>query len=116
MTGDSARPTLTPQHEGRPNNLDSWYRRRHHGLVARRDRLLDRMRANPKGDWRVAQFKTIADRWGVAHRQPGTSHVVLLPGKGPILSVPAQRPIKPVYVRRFVAMIAGQRENAEDGT
>jgi hypothetical protein len=73
--------------------------------VASLDRLLARMRNNPKGDWRIEQLKAIADRYGIAHRQPGTSHVTFRPPRGDKLTVPAQRPIKPVYVRRFLAML-----------
>jgi hypothetical protein len=47
--------------------------------MASLDRLLARMRNNPKGDWRIEQFKAIADRYGIAHRQPGTTHVTFPP-------------------------------------
>lgn len=69
------------------------------------NRLLARMRRNPRGDWRIGQLKTIADRHGIPYRQPGTSHVIFAPPGRNVLSVPARRPIKPVYVRQFVAMI-----------
>jgi hypothetical protein len=62
-------------------------------------------RPNPRADWRIEQLKAIADRFGVAHRQPGTSHVTFRPPRGEKLTVPAQRPIKPVYVRKFLALI-----------
>ncbi len=39
------------------------------------------------------------------YRQPGASHVVFsFPGFDP-LSVPAKKPIKPIYVRLFVKLI-----------
>jgi len=63
------------------------------------------MRRNPKADWRIEQLKAIADRYGVAHRQQGSSHVTFRPPRGEKLTVPAQRPIKPVYVRKFLALI-----------
>ena len=69
------------------------------------DRLLAQMRNNPKGDWRIEQLKAVADRYGIAYRQPGTSHVTFRPPRGDKLTVPARRPIKPVYVRRFLAML-----------
>jgi hypothetical protein len=42
--------------------------------MIRPDKLLARMRRNPRGDWRIEQLKTIADRHGIPYRQPGTSH------------------------------------------
>jgi hypothetical protein len=50
--------------------------------MASLDRLLARMRNNPKGDWRIEQLKAIADRHGIAHRQPGTRHVTFRPPRG----------------------------------
>ncbi len=42
---------------------------------------------------------------GLDYRQPGASHVVFsFPGFDP-LSVPAKKPIKPIYVRLFVKLI-----------
>jgi hypothetical protein len=73
------------------------------------DKLLARMRRNPRADWRIEQLKTIADRHGIPFRQPGTSHVIFAPPGKNVLSVPAHRPIKPVYVRQFVAMIDALR-------
>jgi hypothetical protein len=73
--------------------------------MARVDKLLAAMRRNPRGDWRIEQLKAIADRHGVSYRQPGTSHVTFRRAGGAKLTVPAQRPIKPVYIRKFLAMI-----------
>ena len=73
--------------------------------MARVEKLLERMRSNPAGDWRIEDLKKIADRLGISYRQPGTSHVTFRHGSGRLLTVPARKPIKPVYVREFVAMI-----------
>jgi hypothetical protein len=46
--------------------------------------------------------------WLRARRRPGRggSHVIFsAPGVREIVSVPAKRPIKPVYVKQFVALI-----------
>jgi hypothetical protein len=77
--------------------------------MARLDKLLDAMRRNPRGDWRIEDLRAVADRFGVPHRQPGTSHVTFAPEGAPLVTVPAHKPIKPVYVRRFVAMIDALR-------
>jgi hypothetical protein len=78
--------------------------------MARPDTLLEAMRPNPRGDWRIEDLRVIADRYGVPHRRPGTSHVTFAPEGAPLLTVPAHKPIKPVYVRRFAAMIDALRD------
>jgi predicted RNA binding protein YcfA (HicA-like mRNA interferase family) len=46
--------------------------------------------------------------------KPGGSHVVFEhPRLAEALSVPARRPIKPVYIRRFVALIDAVRTSDE---
>ena len=82
--------------------------------MTRSDKLLAAMRRNPRADWRIEQLKTIADRFGVAHRQPGTSHVTFRPPRGEKLTVPAQRPIKPVYIRKFLALIDALETTNDD--
>ena len=68
------------------------------------EKTIQKMRNNPR-DWRIDDLKCIADRVGLDYRQPGTSHVTFsYPGLNP-LPVPADRPIKPVYVRLFVELI-----------
>ena len=72
----------------------------------RASKLLGEMRRNPKGDWRIEQLDTVARAYEVNVRRGRGSHVVFEHPKSPdALSVPARRPIKPVYVRRFVALI-----------
>ena len=73
--------------------------------MSRLDKLLADMRNNPRGDWRIEQLKALADRYGIAHRQHGTSHVTFRPLRGNKLTVPARKPVKPIYVRRFIAML-----------
>jgi hypothetical protein len=72
--------------------------------VAARKRL-ERMRANPR-DWRIEDVEAVARAVGANIRRPSGSHVVLehpLSAQG--LSVPARRPIKPVYIDKLVARI-----------
>ena len=70
------------------------------------DKLLDKMRNNPR-DWRIDDLISVAGRYGLEIRNSGGSHHVFSARGAPdSLSVPAHRPIKPVYVKRFVAMIA----------
>jgi len=73
-------------------------------------KLLDAMRRNPL-DWRIGQLQTVARQFDVAVRCEGGSHHVFSHSVVPdILSVPAKRPIKPVYVRRFVALVDKVKE------
>ncbi len=69
------------------------------------DKILDRMRNNPR-DWRIDDLVTVAGRYGIEVRNNGGSHHVFsAPGAADSLCVPAHRPVKPVYVKRFIAMI-----------
>jgi len=62
------------------------------------------MRHNTR-DWSIAQMKTLAEGYGVDWRQPGMSHVTFsYPGRPP-LTLPAHKPIKPIYVTRFVDLL-----------
>jgi hypothetical protein len=68
------------------------------------DKTLARMRVNPR-DWRIEDLKTVARRHGLSWKQPGTSHVTFRAPSGGKVTVPARKPIKPIYVRQFVALI-----------
>ena len=72
--------------------------------MTKADKLLERMRNNPR-DWSIEDLKTLATRHGIEWRQPGTSHVTFSRHGITPLTVPAHKPIKPIYVSRFVAMI-----------
>jgi hypothetical protein len=67
-------------------------------------KILGRMRNKPTG-WRIEDLKTVADRFKIEYRPPGTSHVTFRHPSGAKLTVPARRPIKPVYVKIFLEMI-----------
>jgi hypothetical protein len=72
----------------------------------RASKLLSEMSRNPKADWRIEQLDTVARAYEVNVRRARGSHVVFEHATlSYALSVPARRPIKPVYVRRFVALI-----------
>ena len=71
------------------------------------DKLLARMKNNPRGDWQISQVETLAKRYGFWMSRPsgGGSHVTLRHDSGARLSIPARRPIKPVYIRQLVRLI-----------
>lgn len=68
-------------------------------------KILAKMRRNPH-DWRIEDFKVVAAKFGIEHDQHGTSHVVFRHASVGRLSVPARRPIKPVYVRLFLEFVS----------
>jgi len=67
-------------------------------------KTLQKMRNNAR-DWRIEDLMVIADRVGIVYRQRGTSHVTFRAGNGKRAIVPANRPVKPEYVRDFVALV-----------
>ena len=70
-------------------------------------KMLQRMRKNRLG-WRIEELQVVAEANFVEWRRPGRggSHVIFsAPGVREIVSVPAKRPIKPVYIKQFVALI-----------
>jgi len=72
-------------------------------------KLLDAMRNNPR-DWRMAQLLTVARQFDIETRNDGGSHHVFAHAAVPgIVTVPAHRPIKPVYVRQFLALIQARK-------
>jgi hypothetical protein len=71
------------------------------------------MRSNPR-DWRIASLEAVAAAHGVNIRKLGGSHVVFEHhAVTEAVTVPARRPIKPVYVRRFVAFMEAVRASNE---
>jgi|LauGreSBDMM110SN_4_FD.fasta_scaffold353072_1 hypothetical protein len=73
--------------------------------MSRIDKKLESMRNSPQKDWKIEDLKTIADRFDIKYRQPGTSHVTFVCFNNSFLTVPARKPIKAIYIRRFVEMI-----------
>lgn len=74
------------------------------------EKLLARMRNNFR-DWRIEDLKSVAGRYGIDWRNEGGSHHVFsFPGVEDDVCVPAHRPIKPVYVRQFLALLDKAKE------
>ena len=74
------------------------------------EKLPTRMRNNSR-DWRIDDLKSVANRLGIDWRNEGGSHHVFsYPGVEEDVCVPAHRPIKPVYVRQFVAVVDRAKE------
>ena len=60
---------------------------------------------NPR-DWRIDSLEVIAKRLDIQVRKSRGSHVVFMHEDSEIVvTVPAKRPIKPVYINQFLALI-----------
>ena len=74
------------------------------------DKTLEKMRHNPK-DWRIQEIETVAEKYGISVRKGKGSHVVLEhPSWVELLTVPAHRPIKQIYVKKLVRLIEDMRQ------
>lgn len=73
--------------------------------MSKTEKTLSKMRDNPR-DWQIADLELIADRFRVTIRKGKGSHVTFgHPNWTEILTVPAHRPIKPIYIKKFVMLI-----------
>ena len=74
--------------------------------MARGEKLLERMRANPR-DWRIGDVEVVCRAFALDFdRPPGGSHYgVSEPTQRLHLTIPFKRPIKPVYIRRLVRFV-----------
>jgi len=75
------------------------------------EKLLERMRRNPRGDWRMDNLLTIARRMNIEVRNSDDSHHVFsFPGIEEDVTVPYKRPIKAVYIKKFFALVNAVKE------
>jgi hypothetical protein len=81
------------------------------------EKLLERMRNNPGGDWDIDDIERVCS--GVPDTQlhapkRGSHYTVSHPKLRDILTIPAKRPLKGVYVKRFVSMMDSIIEEGDD--
>lgn len=73
--------------------------------MSKLDKLLEKMRNNPR-DWQLADIEIIADRIGIIARRGKGSHVSFTHEKWiNILTIPAHKPLKPIYVKKFISLV-----------
>lgn len=76
----------------------------------KRAKLLDAMRNNPR-DWRMDDLLVVAKQFDIECRNNGGSHHVFgFSGVEMDVTVPAHRPIKPVYIRQFLLLVDAVKE------
>jgi hypothetical protein len=69
------------------------------------EKMIRKMRNNPK-DWKLDSLESLAKRLNIQTRKSGGSHVVFMHSKSNlVVTVPAKRPIKAVYINQFLALI-----------
>ena len=68
-------------------------------------RLLERMSANPRADWTIDNVLTIARQFDLTVRSAGSHYSFGHADLDTICTVVARKPIKPVYIRKFVDFI-----------
>lgn len=70
------------------------------------NKILKKMKDNPLNNWVINDLETVARHFEISIRKSGGSHVIFQHNKWvEALSVPARRPIKPVYIKRFLSLI-----------
>ena len=70
-------------------------------------KTIERMRANPRADWQISDVEKACREAGVACMKPanGSHYKIGNPKGGRRLTIPARRPIKPVYVTMLVQFL-----------
>lgn len=71
--------------------------------------LLEAMRRNPVGDWRIEDVEKLCRQHGLTCRPPsggGSHYKVSHPASPAILAVPRARPVKAVYIRQLVDLVS----------
>lgn len=70
-------------------------------------KTIDRMRSNPKADWHISDVEKACREAGVSCMKPanGSHYKIGNPKTGRRLTIPARRPIKPVYITMLVQFL-----------
>lgn len=84
--------------------------------MAKATKIFERMEANPGDNWRIDQIISVADAEKLIVRRPsnGSHYTFASQYLQSILTVPHKRPIKALYVKKFVAMVKSHRDAKEE--
>ncbi|WP_417240604.1 hypothetical protein [Celeribacter halophilus] len=89
--------------------------------MAKKKDILDRMEASPQNDWKIEDFQKVADQIGLGFKKPtrGSHYTASSVHSEMIETIPYKRPIKAVYVRKFVRLaryhIRAEQNNEREG-
>ena len=85
--------------------------------MARSPKILQQMEANPRADWKIRDIAVICRHHGLECDPPtgGGSHDQLSsPWLEGIFTIPSNRPIKPVDIRKFTSYLAAHLDIAKE--
>lgn len=84
--------------------------------MGKRD-TLNKMRANPR-DWRIQDIEQVCSAHGISCTAPakGSHYKVKHSTQEEILTIPRDRPIKPVYIRKLVRFVDAVIGATHEGT
>ena len=76
------------------------------------EQILRSMRENPSRGWEVADVKRVCKRYGIRCDAPkvGSHYVVSHPRVQGLLTIPYERPLKPLHIMLVVQLIDGLLE------
>lgn len=78
--------------------------------MSKKVQIIEKMRKNPM-DWDISDLEVVADHFGISVRKGKGSHVSFSHANWvEILTVPAHRPIKPIYIKRFMLLLDAMRK------
>jgi hypothetical protein len=79
--------------------------------MSRRQTLFEQMARNPRGDWTINDIEILCRQNGLSCIAPrgGGSHYKVS-GGGVMLTIPARRKIKPVYIKALIGLIRKMRD------
>jgi hypothetical protein len=79
--------------------------------MSQSQKRLERMRANPNGDWRIEDVQAVCEEFGIRCAAPkrGGHFKVSHHAMDEILTIPVRRPIRAVYIRKLVAFVDSVR-------
>lgn len=69
------------------------------------DKVIQKLRDNPK-DWKLESLQVIAKRFDIQVRKSGGSHAVFMhKDLHIVVTIPAKRLVKAVYIYQFLALL-----------
>ncbi len=75
-------------------------------------KLFEKMSANPRDDWTINNIEVICENYGLECLKPsnGSHYTVKSKHSDQILTIPYKRPIKPIYIKKFVILVKNHDE------
>lgn len=75
--------------------------------MARGAKIVDEMRVNPRANWTIADVEKVCEAYGISCKSPkrGSHYTLKHERIAGLLTIPARRPVKQLYVRLLVQMV-----------